>query len=235
MSYPDFTKPFIVAHCDASEKGLGAVLYQEIDGKMKLISYASRTLTHAEKNYHLRSRKLEFLALKWSVTEKFWDYFYYVNEFTVYSDNNPQLYVMSTAKLNATGMRQVSVLAEFGFKIKYRPEKSGQDCDYLSRNDLSFVEDKFSSYAEETDLENFKIFVNSISNLENNWLTATAKQPEILETYLNLKADKELIKIQCQTLKYEQLNDRIISPIFEGVSSQNRPSFKDQKPICRKS
>ena len=89
MSYPDFTKPFIVAHCDASEKGLVAVLYQEIDGKMKLISYASRTLTHAEKNYHLHSRKLEFLALKWSVTEKFWDYLYYVNEFTVYSDNNP--------------------------------------------------------------------------------------------------------------------------------------------------
>ena len=94
---------------------------------------------------------------------------------------------------------------------------------------------KFSSYAEETDLENFKILVNSISNLKNNWLTATAKQPEILETYLNLKPDKELIKIQCQTLKYEQLNDRIISLIFESVSSQNRPSFKDQKPICRKS
>ena len=123
-------------------------------------------------------------------------------------------------------------MAEFDFKVKYRPEKSGQDCDYLSRNP---AEDKISSYAEETDLENFKIFVNSISNVENNWLAATAKQPEILETYLNLKPDKELIKLERQTLKYEQLNDRIISPIFEGASSQNRPSFKDQKPICRKS
>ena len=42
MSYPDFAKPS-VAYCDASEKGLGAVLYQEIDGKMKVISHASRT------------------------------------------------------------------------------------------------------------------------------------------------------------------------------------------------
>ena len=47
MSYPDFTKPFIV-YCDASEKGLGAVLYQEIHSKMKVISYASRTLTPEE-------------------------------------------------------------------------------------------------------------------------------------------------------------------------------------------
>ena len=95
------------------------------------------------------------------------------------------------------------------------------------------AEDKFSSYTEETDLDNFKIFVNSISNVESNWLTVTAKQPETLETYLNLKL--EFIKIDCETLKYEQFNDRIISPILEAVSSQNRLSFKDQKSIGRKS
>ena len=90
MSNPDFTKPFI-AHCDASEKGLGTVLYQEIDGKMKVISYASRALAPIEKNYHLHSGKFEFLTLKWSVTEQFRDYLYYANEFTVYSYNNPLL------------------------------------------------------------------------------------------------------------------------------------------------
>ena len=191
MSYTDFTKPFIV-HCDASEKGLGAVLYQEIDDKMKLISYASQTLTPAETNYHLHSGKLEFLALKWSITETFLDYLYYANEFTVYSDNNPLSYVMNAAKLNATGMRWVSELADFNFKVKYKPGKTSQDCDYLLRNP---VENKFSSYTEETDLDNLKILVNSISNVENTWLTVTAKQPKILETYLNLKSDKELIRI----------------------------------------
>ena len=63
MSYPDFTKPSI-AQCNASEKGLRIVLYQEIDGKMKVISNASRTLTPEEKNYHLHSVKLNLLALK---------------------------------------------------------------------------------------------------------------------------------------------------------------------------
>ena len=87
---------------------------------------------------------------------------------------------MSTVKLNATGMRWVSELTDFNFKVNYRPGKSSQDCDNLWRNS---VEDKFWSYTEETDLDNFKIFVNSISNVENNWLTVTAKQPKILEMY----------------------------------------------------
>ena len=44
-----------------------------------------------------------------------------------------------------------------------------------------------------------------------------------------------MIKIDCETLKYEKLNDTIILSIFEAVSSQNQPSFKDQKSMCRKS
>ena len=80
MSYPGFRKPYIV-HQDANEEGLGAVLYQEKDGKMKLISYPSQTLTPAEKNYYLHSGKLELLPLKWYVR----DYLYYSNKFTVYS------------------------------------------------------------------------------------------------------------------------------------------------------
>ena len=68
LVFPDFNVPFIV-HCDASEKGLGAVLYQKEGKKNRVVSFASRTLTDTEKNYHLHSGKLEFLALKWAVTE----------------------------------------------------------------------------------------------------------------------------------------------------------------------
>ena len=47
---------------------------------------------------------------------------------------------MSAAKLNAKGMRCVSELADFNFKVKYRAGKSSPDCNYLSRNR---VEDKY--------------------------------------------------------------------------------------------
>ena len=131
MAFPDFTKPFVL-HTDASQEGLGAVLYQEQDGKLRVLGYASRTLTPSEKNYHMHAGKLEFLALKWAVTEKFRDYLYYSTFFTVYTDNNPLTYILSSAKLSAAGHRWVAELADFNFNIKYRPGKCNVDADVLS-------------------------------------------------------------------------------------------------------
>ena len=101
LAYPDYDAPFIV-HTDASQDGLGAVLYQEQNGSTRVIAYASRTLTPSERNYHMHSGKLEFLALKWAVTEQSRDYLYYAPKFVVYTDNNPLTYVLTSAKLNAT-------------------------------------------------------------------------------------------------------------------------------------
>ena len=50
MAYPDFSIPFVL-HTDASQEGLGAVLYQKQQGKMRVIGYASRILLPAEKNF----------------------------------------------------------------------------------------------------------------------------------------------------------------------------------------
>ena len=135
LCFPDFTEPFTL-HTDASYQGLGAVLYQKQDSKLRVIAYVSRTLTAAEKNYHCHAGKLEFLALKWAITERFRDYLYYAPTFTVYSDNNPLTYILSTAKCNATTSRWVAELADFHFTIKYRPGKANGDADALSRMPL---------------------------------------------------------------------------------------------------
>lgn len=93
LGFPDFNKSFIM-HTDASNQGLhvGAVLYQEQEGKLRVIAYASRTLTKAGKNYHLHSGKLEFLALKWAVTERFRDYLI-GSSCIIYTDNNQSTYL----------------------------------------------------------------------------------------------------------------------------------------------
>ena len=129
LGYADYSLPFEL-HTDASGSGCGAVLYQEQDGQKRVISYASRGLNKSERNYP--AHKLEFLALKWAVTEKFHAYLY-GHKFTVFTDNNPLTYVLTTAKLDATGHRWLAALASYDFDIRYRPGVNNADADALSR------------------------------------------------------------------------------------------------------
>ena len=72
LVFPNFDKPFLL-ETDASKEGLGAVLSQkQDDGCIQPIAFGSRSLMPSGKIYH--SSKLEFLALKWIVTEHFKEY-----------------------------------------------------------------------------------------------------------------------------------------------------------------
>ena len=100
LAFANYTKDFLL-ETDASKEGLGAVLSQkQIHRHFHLVAYGSRTLRAHEKNYH--STKLEFLALKWAVTEHFKEYLLY-QPFLVKTDNNPLMYNMTTPNLDATG------------------------------------------------------------------------------------------------------------------------------------
>ena len=110
--------------------GLGAVLYREQDNEKRVIAYASRTLSASERNYP--AHKLEFLALKWAVTNQFHEYLD-GGKFEVYTDNNPLTYILTMAKLDATGQRWVARLADYNFSLHYRSGKSNIDADALSR------------------------------------------------------------------------------------------------------
>ena len=102
LAYPDPNLPYIL-HTDACQDGLRAALYQMQNSQLHVIAYALRTLTSAEQNYYMPSGKLEFLALKWAISDHLRDYLYYSPPFVVYTDNNPLTYVLTSAKLNATG------------------------------------------------------------------------------------------------------------------------------------
>ena len=117
-------------YTDASEIGLGAVISQKQEGKEPVIAYASRSLNKAECRYD--AHKLEFLALKWAVTERFHEYLY-GGEFEVFTDNNPLTYILTSAKLDATGQCWVAALSFYNFQIYYRSGKTNANADTLSR------------------------------------------------------------------------------------------------------
>ena len=116
LAFADFKKPFLL-ETDTSIKGLGAVLSQEQDdGCYHPVAYASCGLNGGELKYH--SSKLEFLALKWAMTEQFREYLQY-QPFLIRTDNNPLTYVLTMPNSDAIGHRWVAAMAGYNFEIQY--------------------------------------------------------------------------------------------------------------------
>ena len=90
---------------------------KQADGHYHLVAYGNQALTTHEKKYH--SSKLEFLALKWAVTEHFKEYLLY-QPFLDKTDNSPLTYIMITPNLNATGHQWDGALAKFSFQLGYQ-------------------------------------------------------------------------------------------------------------------
>ncbi len=142
LAYADFSRPFIL-EVDASHSGLGAVLSQEQEGRVRPIAYASRSLRPTERNMtNYSSMKLEFVALKWAMTEKFREYLL-GQKCVVYTDHNP-LSHLASAKLGATEQRWAAQLASFDFVVRYRSGRSNKNADALSRQDPSRVDGSHS-------------------------------------------------------------------------------------------
>ena len=78
------------------------------------------------------AHKMEFLALKWAVTEVFHENSY-GSKFDVYTDNNPLTYDLFLAKLDVAGHRQVASLANYYFSMHHKTSKSNNEVDALSR------------------------------------------------------------------------------------------------------
>ena len=222
ISFPDFDLPFFIT-CDASGHGLGAVLYQNQNGKDRVISYASRTLTDAEKNYHFHSGKLEFLALKWAITERFSDYLQFGQPFEVFTDNNPLTYILTSAKVNAVGARWINELADYNFVIKYRPGKENVDADGLSRNPID-VGNMRKECFKMMDEQSIRAVWSG-----NKDISRTVYADSVEVNTLVLPKEEELISVSAEVLREKQNEDPVISPVYRAVKFGMKPGRKEWK------
>ena len=218
LGYADFAHPFEL-HTDASGDGLGAVLCQKIDGKQRVIAYASKGLSRAERNYS--AHKLEFLALKWAISEKFHDYLY-GSCFTVLTDNNPLTYVLTKAKLDATGHRWLASLSAYNFNIKYRPGKCNNDADALSRLPSRRVDQQ--GYAEIT-----PEVIGALNKFDNNaglldCLVMSVQIPGNTDGAVPASLIDELGGLNEHNWKKLQQEDQVIGLLATFVDKQLKPT-----------
>ena len=139
LTHFDPTKS-IVVHCDASPYGLGCVLSHVMpDGSEKPVSFVSRTLSAAERNYaHIEK---EGLALVFAA-KKFHEYLY-GHKFTMVTDHKPLLGLFSEhkglpARSSSRVLRWALLLAAYNYKLVYRPGPDHANADGLSRLPLDF-------------------------------------------------------------------------------------------------
>ena len=128
---PDFTQEFIL-YTDASRIGLGAVLSQlDQNGKERVVAYASRSLSQAEKNYS--ATELEFLAIIWTVLYKF-NHYLRESQFTVYTDHKPLVSIVGLKEpLQGRIANWVTKLMGYQINIKYQKGLVNKNADALSR------------------------------------------------------------------------------------------------------
>jgi len=136
ISHPEWSEPFIV-HTDACEHGLGAVLSQKVNAKEKVVYYASRSLSNAEKKY--ATWELEALAVVWAL--RVFRMWLYTCPFTVYTDSQALARVMKTSgdgavEGNHRVTRWLLAIQAYNCTILHRPGKSNGNADALSRHPL---------------------------------------------------------------------------------------------------
>ena len=152
---------------------------------------------------------------------------YHAPNFRVLTDNNPLTYVMSTAKLNATGMQWVGELAEYYFDIKYRPGRVSADVDTLSRMSMD-IDEYEASFSKHIFKEAFIASVNAVlSNVTYDYITTIADIVSIAAD-MNLKpyASWNNAQLKKVNLVDEQNKDPNLSRILQFKSCEIRPSSK---------
>jgi transposase InsO family protein len=128
LYHPDFRFHMNI-RADASDKGYGGYVFQDIEGKRQVLGFHSKTYTRAQRNYSAGEREL--LSI-YKLIEVFHTILF-GRHFTVYTDHLPLTFLFSKAEPSKRLQRWFENLAIYSFTIKYIPGKENIVADALSR------------------------------------------------------------------------------------------------------
>lgn len=214
---PDWTQSFTL-QTDSSQYGVGAVLCQVIDGEERVVAYASKSLSKAQKNYMTSDR--ECYAIIWGI--KHFRSYLIGRKFDLLTDH-AALQFLNTMRLNRdlSGRlaRYQMFLQEYDFQPQYRKGKLNDNADALSREPIE---------------------ISSIHNVEGaSKPTPTDPQSLDLSTLqtepqlTDLPSTSELILFQRQESGLQHIINTLLSDASpeDRMTAQKELSIKEKKDI----
>ncbi len=163
----DPLKPYYIT-TDASNIGIGAVLEQEEDKKMRPVAFYSHKLNLAERK--MATHEKEMLAVVLAL-KQFRSY-YEGKQVTVYTDHCTLQHFLTQQNMSAKFMRWHEYVSEVSPLILYKPGRTNLVADCLSRDPRFEENDKNEE-------------LNNISILESNNINDEIIQAQKEDEYVN--------------------------------------------------
>jgi hypothetical protein len=126
---PDFSRPFCL-DVDWSTRGVGAILSQKEGRFEKVVAYASKGLTVAQRRFH--PMEGECYALIWGIMH--FRQYLHRTRFTLRIDHKPLEWLATVSDASGRRGRWIHLLQDFDFKIVHQPGLRHTNVDALSRN-----------------------------------------------------------------------------------------------------
>jgi hypothetical protein len=156
LTRPDFKKVFCL-DVDWSPKGVGAILSQKEGTLEKVVAYASKSLSVAQKKFH--PMEGECYALIWGIMH--FRQYLYRSHFVVRTDHKPLEWLATVSDAHGRRGRWIDLLQDFSFQIVHRPGLRHTNVDALSRNPVGLAVEVDDFCEEVQDVGNAKIDTQS--------------------------------------------------------------------------
>jgi hypothetical protein len=137
LAHPRFDQQFILS-TDASDYAISAILSQLHNGKERPISFASRMLNTAERNYSTTQKELLAVVFGTQIHRCF----LYGRKFKIITDHAALKWLITVKNHQCARLtRWVLKLTEYEFEIEHKAGKKHVNADSLSRHIVSVVSD----------------------------------------------------------------------------------------------
>jgi len=144
LACPDYTQQFFI-QTDASDVGLGATLFQKIDGLERTIAFSSRTLHANERKFSATEK--ECLAVLYALRK----YRPYIEGYKVkvITDHQALKWLHNLKSPSGRLTRWVMEMQQYDFEVEYRKGAMNRVADALSRTPMEPKENPSTSNIEE--------------------------------------------------------------------------------------